>query len=207
VEEVRLARLDLLRVRIAVAGRPALDHVGDIDVRPREADSAQQLLEQLAGLPDERDPVLILVEAGRLADEHQVCVRIARAEDDLRPGRRERAASAAQRFVAIVRQRVCHVPELTGSAGCLTGAARAAAAAAAAPAARALLRRDAGDREARHLLQHVARATFGAANRLLGVPDELLEMRLALHARVLVDRHGRSLALAYGEVEQSRSRR
>ena len=94
-EEVRLAGLDLLGLRVAVAGRAALEHVRDVDVRARETDPVQQLLEQLAGLADERHTLLVLVEAGRLADEHQLGVRVAGAEDDLRPRRRERAARAA----------------------------------------------------------------------------------------------------------------
>src|SRR3954468_11447539 len=47
-----------------------------------------------AGGPDERDALLVLVEAGRLADEHHIGVRVARAEDDLRPAPAERAANA-----------------------------------------------------------------------------------------------------------------
>ena len=56
----------------------------------------EQLAEQLAGGADERDALLVLVEARRLADEHQVGGRRARAEDDLRAGRR-RAGSACSR--------------------------------------------------------------------------------------------------------------
>src|SRR5207247_2004640 len=65
-----------------------------------------------------------------------------------------------------------------------------AAAAASGPAvAEARLRGDARDSEGRELLEHVGRATVGADDRLLLAADELLEVRLALHARVLVDRH------------------
>jgi N-acetyltransferase len=39
------------------------------------------------------------------------------------------------------------------------------------------------------LLEHVPRPALGAGDGLLGVADELLEVRLALHAGVLVDRH------------------
>src|SRR5919109_1008247 len=42
--------------------------------------------------------------------------------------------------------------------------------------------------EDRELLAHVRGGAVGAV-RLLAVPDELLEVRLALHADVLVDRH------------------
>ena len=83
-EEVRLALLDLVRQRVAVPRRPALEHVRDVDVRAGQADALEQPVEQLPGLPDERDALLVLVEAGRLADEHQIGVRVAVAEDDLR---------------------------------------------------------------------------------------------------------------------------
>jgi len=39
------------------------------------------------------------------------------------------------------------------------------------------------------LLEHLGRAALGARHRLLRAADELLEVRLALHAGVLVDRH------------------
>ncbi len=39
------------------------------------------------------------------------------------------------------------------------------------------------------MLQHLGCAALGARHRLLGAADELLEVRLALHAGVLVDRH------------------
>ena len=104
-EEVRLAGLDLLRLGIAVAGRPALEHVRDVDVGPGHPDPVQEPLEQLAGLADERYALLVLVEAGRLADEHQLGVGVAGAEDDLCAGRREGTARAAEGLVAIVSQR------------------------------------------------------------------------------------------------------
>ena len=51
--------------------------------------SSKQLVEQLAGGADERDPELVLLRARRLADEHEVGVRVAGPEDDLRPRARE----------------------------------------------------------------------------------------------------------------------
>ncbi len=44
----------------------------------------------------ERHSVAVLVEPGRLADERELCVGIAFAEDDLRPAARERAAHAVR---------------------------------------------------------------------------------------------------------------
>ena len=94
--EMALARLDLVRLRVAVPGRAALQDVRYVDVLAPKADSGEQLLQQLPGLADERHALLVLVEARRLADEHQVGVRMARAEDDLRPALREPAPGAAR---------------------------------------------------------------------------------------------------------------
>ena len=58
----------------------------------------EQLVEELPGLADERDALLVLVEARRLADEHQVGVRVAVAEDDLRAALAEGAARAGRGF-------------------------------------------------------------------------------------------------------------
>src|SRR5437763_3560056 len=74
-EEVALARLDLVGLRVAVAGRAALDDVRDVDLAAFEADPGEQPLEELPGLADERHALLVLVEPRRLADEHEVGVR------------------------------------------------------------------------------------------------------------------------------------
>ena len=60
--------------------------------------SSSSLFEQLPGAPDEREPLLVLVHAGRLPDEHQVGVRVARAEHHLGAGLEERAALAGGRL-------------------------------------------------------------------------------------------------------------
>ena len=48
--------------------------------------------------PDEREPLAVLLGAGGLAHEHQVGVGVARAEDDVGPGLRERAELAHGSF-------------------------------------------------------------------------------------------------------------
>ena len=103
-EEMRLARLDLVRLRIAVAGGPALEDVRDIDVVAPELDAGEQAVEQLPGLADERDALLVLVEARRLADEHQVGIGRAGAEHHLCAGVRERTLRAAGDGVAVGEQ-------------------------------------------------------------------------------------------------------
>jgi N-acetyltransferase len=49
------------------------------------------------------------------------------------------------------------------------------------------------DREARELLEHLPRSALRARHGLVARADELLEVGLALHARVLVDRHSTSV--------------
>ena len=71
-EEERLAGRDLVRLGIAVARRPALDHVGDVDLVAVKPDRLDDLRQQLPGAADERDALDVLVGARRLADEHQV---------------------------------------------------------------------------------------------------------------------------------------
>ena len=62
--------------------------------------SSSSCLEQPPGLADERQALLVLVRAGRLADEHQVGVGVARAEDDRGARRGElRAARAGLRLL------------------------------------------------------------------------------------------------------------
>jgi N-acetyltransferase len=72
------------------------------------------------------------------------------------------------------------------------GAAAATAAAAGRAAERGLRRRTV-DGEAGELLEDVRGAALGARHGLVASTDELLEVRLALHARVLVDRHESSV--------------
>jgi len=94
-EEVPFSCLDLVRHRIAVPGRPALDHVRDVHVVAGHADPTQELVQELPRLADERVALLVFVEARRLADEHQLGLRVANAEDDLGAALGETAARAA----------------------------------------------------------------------------------------------------------------
>ena len=82
--EMALTGLDLVGQWIAVSRRAAFENVDDIDVVARKPDVGEQLVEELACRTHERDALLVLVEARSLADEHQIGVRVARAEHDLR---------------------------------------------------------------------------------------------------------------------------
>ena len=82
-EQERLALLDFVGLGIAIAGRPALDHVGDVDLVTLEVYRLNHLRQQLPRAADKRDPLDVLVGARRLAHEHQIRIRIANAEHDL----------------------------------------------------------------------------------------------------------------------------
>ena len=98
--EVVAAAARLLGARIAVAGRPALEHVGDVDVLPREAEGLQHRRQQLARAADERLALPVLLGAGRLADEHPAGRPAADAEHRLRARRMQFAPRAGRHALA-----------------------------------------------------------------------------------------------------------
>jgi hypothetical protein len=114
-EQVALACLDLDRLGVTVPRGPALQHVGDEHLPALQADLFQQLVEQLAGASYERLALLVLVEARRLADEHQVCVRVAGAEHDVRAALGQRALRAVGELVVERDQLVAPGGRVSGS--------------------------------------------------------------------------------------------
>src|SRR5688572_24395311 len=92
-EQVGLALLHFVGFRIAIAGRPALDDVGDVDLIAGEADGLDDLRQQLPGTAHEGLAPLVFFLAGRLTDEHQPRFRVADAEDDLRTAHRAQLAT------------------------------------------------------------------------------------------------------------------
>ena len=94
-KQERFARLDFVRLGVAVAGRTALDDVRDVDLVARQPDGFDDLREQLTGAPHEWNALDVFVSAGRLADEHQVRISVADAENDLAPAERVQLAAAA----------------------------------------------------------------------------------------------------------------
>ena len=63
-----------------------------------EFDGGENLREQLAGLSDERPPLFVLVRAGRLADAHEIRVRVRRRQArDCSPSRRAGSAGTPRR--------------------------------------------------------------------------------------------------------------
>ena len=67
--------LDFVRLGVAIARRPALDHVRDVHIRPRQADRFDDLGEQLPRASDERLALDVFIRARRLADEHEPRLR------------------------------------------------------------------------------------------------------------------------------------
>ena len=84
-QKKRRALRHLVGLGIAVARRPALEHVGDVDVLAAlESDRGEHVVEQLPRLADERVAEPVLLCARRLADQHPLRVLIAHAEYGLR---------------------------------------------------------------------------------------------------------------------------
>src|SRR5262249_53224444 len=81
--EVGPARLDLVGQRIAVPGRAALHHVGDVHLVAAQADVGDEPRQETARPADERDALLVLLGARALTDEHEVGARVAVAEHHL----------------------------------------------------------------------------------------------------------------------------
>jgi len=92
-----------LAVAVNFAGRvgAALEDVGDVHLVAIQPGGLDDLGQQLAGGTDERFAFFVLVQSRCLADEHQVGVNGADAEDDLCPRRHEvLAQGTGQRLVA-----------------------------------------------------------------------------------------------------------
>src|ERR1700730_3439722 len=91
-KQKRLARRDLVRFRIAVFGRPALDNIANIDLLTRESHATfDYIREQLTRSTDERLAAGIFIGAGSFADKHKLGVGVAYAEDQVRAKRGELA--------------------------------------------------------------------------------------------------------------------
>src|SRR5450759_5001817 len=94
LREERRARRDLDRDGVAVVRRPALEHVGDVDLRACQADRGEQLVKELPCRADEGLALQVLVLAGSLADEHELRIRVTDTEDEPGPRVAQRAAMA-----------------------------------------------------------------------------------------------------------------
>ncbi len=106
-EQELLTLLDLVGLRIPVARRPALDHVCNVHVRARKADGGDDLRQQLPRPPDERLALDIFIGARRLANKHEVSIRITDAVHDLLPSHRVQLAPRAIAQVLANRFQCC----------------------------------------------------------------------------------------------------
>ena len=84
-------RPDLIRLRISIVWRPALDDVRNENVAAFQADRRQKLFEKLPSRADERMALLILVKTRRFPNEHNRCIGRAVAGNGLVTGARQRA--------------------------------------------------------------------------------------------------------------------
>src|ERR1017187_1515879 len=94
------ANLHFVRFRCAVLRRPALYHVADVHILAQKLDAfllggvLDHLGEQLAGPPDEGNPLGVFIRAGAFPHKYQGGALIADAEDDLVAALVEAAAPA-----------------------------------------------------------------------------------------------------------------
>src|ERR671916_1850268 len=99
--QVRVAGPDLTRPRLAVLHPsplldrgPALDDVGQIDILTGEIYGCQDVVEELASPPDERQPGGVLVLSRPLTHQHERRVGVARPEDRVGPAEGQVAPGA-----------------------------------------------------------------------------------------------------------------
>jgi hypothetical protein len=98
------ALLDLVRLRVAVPWRTALNHVGNIDLSPSQTNSFDDLRQKLSGSTNKGLSLRVLVSAWSFPNEHQVCMRIADAEHYLSPSKRVEFATVA---ITKIRSNLC----------------------------------------------------------------------------------------------------
>ena len=87
---------DFLGARVAIVRRSTFGGVGDVHVLATKPHRFDDAIEQLAGSPNERLPLQILVMPGGLTNEHQVRVRAADTKHNLRALLAQPAGSAAE---------------------------------------------------------------------------------------------------------------
>lgn len=84
----------------AVLRGPALDDIGDVDLFALEAHGGDHVVEELATPAYEGQALGVFVRAGALADEHELGVGVAVAEDELVAAFGELAARAVADLLA-----------------------------------------------------------------------------------------------------------
>ncbi len=92
--EPDVAGLNLLRLRVAIVRRPAFDGVHDIDLIAIQTEGGEHAIQKLSGASDKGQSLAVLLLAGRLADEHEIRMRVAAAEHDMGAAVGQRTAAA-----------------------------------------------------------------------------------------------------------------
>src|SRR5205823_10020709 len=92
---------------------PALEDVGDVHVGAAQADAREERVQQLAGGADEWLALPVLVESGRLSDDHHVRRAWPHARDSLRPGRMQTAPGARAHLRMELLEFRCRVKRLS----------------------------------------------------------------------------------------------
>src|SRR5262249_44843940 len=80
----RLAGIDFVRFRLPVLRRPTLYDVGDVYLLARQMNRLQDLSKELSRPAHERDPLRVFIGSRPFADQHQLGLRGAGSEDDVR---------------------------------------------------------------------------------------------------------------------------
>jgi len=99
-EQKRLTGLDLIWPRIAIIGRTALNHVGNIDVIPLKVDRFDNLRKELASATHAGNPLLVFVSTGCFPDKHQIGSRITDTIHKVSPGRMQITAFALAKVLS-----------------------------------------------------------------------------------------------------------
>ena len=75
--QVGLTSVHFVGQRIAISGRPMLEHIADVHLLTLQLDRTKNLGQQLPRLTNKWTPLLVLVCTGRFTHAEKLCVRIA----------------------------------------------------------------------------------------------------------------------------------
>jgi hypothetical protein len=73
--QISLTRLNLIDLRIAVAGRTTFYHIGDKHGLSVDVGLRQKFIEKLSGPAHKGNPLLIFMEAGGFSNEHNLGIQ------------------------------------------------------------------------------------------------------------------------------------
>jgi len=82
---MRHAGFDLDGLWITILWRPTFQDIRNVDILPSQSDRGQEFAQKLAGSPDERPTLLILMKARRFSHKQDLGVRAPFAENKMSP--------------------------------------------------------------------------------------------------------------------------